>query len=109
MFLRIAPRFPIGIERRRQNDIFPIGNKSVTKLKVGPQRVRSSNDLGSVVRDVRKQTALDQQTTADLVGVGPRFLSELERGKPSVRLALVLKVLERLGLELWIAPRGWKP
>lgn len=79
------------------------------KLKVGPQRVRSSNDLGSVVRGVRNQTALDQQTTADLVGVGPRFLSELERGKPSVRLALVLKVLERLGLELWVAPRGWKP
>ena len=79
------------------------------KPKAVPARVKSSTELGNVVREARKKAALDQETTADLVGVGARFLGELERGKPSVRLELVLKVLERLGLEVWVSPRGWKP
>lgn len=74
-----------------------------------PVLVKGSIELGKLVRQARKQAALDQETTADLVGVGVRFLSEVERGKPSARLGLVLKVLERLGLEVWVSPRGWKP
>jgi HTH-type transcriptional regulator / antitoxin HipB len=81
----------------------------VEKSKSEPRRVKSSIDLGNAIRDARKRTALDQETTADLIGVGPRFLGEVERGKPSARVGLVLKVLERLGLEVWIAPRGWRP
>jgi y4mF family transcriptional regulator len=79
------------------------------KAKIAPTRVKTSLELGNVIRQARKRTELDQETTADLIGVGPRFLSEVERGKPSARLALVLKVLERLGLEVWVTPRGWKP
>lgn len=74
-----------------------------------PQRVKTSTELGDLVRETRKASDLDQAKTADLIGVGPRFLGELERGKPGVRLGLVLKVLERLGLEVWVAPRGWRP
>jgi len=77
--------------------------------KIGPVRVNTSTELGNLIREARKRSELDQETTADLIGVGPRFLSEVERGKPSARLGLVLKVLERLGLEVWVAPRGWKP
>lgn len=77
--------------------------------KIGLTRVKNSIELGNLIREARKRTELDQETTADLVGVGPRFLSEVERGKPSARLGLVLKLLERLGLEVWISPRGWKP
>lgn len=79
------------------------------QTKIGPARVKTSIELGNVIRKARKRTELDQETTAGLIGVGPRFLSEVERGKPSTRLGLVLKVLERLGLEVWISPRGWKP
>lgn len=74
-----------------------------------PTRIKSANDLGNVIRDARRGAELDQATAADLMGVGTRFLGDVERGKPSVRLGLVLKVLERLGLEIWIAPRTWKP
>jgi hypothetical protein len=49
---------------------------------------------------------LTQAKAAGLLGVGIRFLSELERGKKSVELDLVLRVLDRLGFELAIAPRG---
>lgn len=74
-----------------------------------PTRIKTPADLGHAIREARKRTELDQEMTAGLIGVGPRFLGEVERGKPSARLGLVLKVLERLGLEVWVSPRGWKP
>ncbi len=74
-----------------------------------PARVRTAADMGAMVRDARRAGGTDQATTAGLAGVGVRFLGELERGKPTLRLGLVLRVLDRLGLELWIAPRGWRP
>jgi HTH-type transcriptional regulator / antitoxin HipB len=75
----------------------------------GPTRVLTVAALGDATRTARIASALDQATAAGLAGVGARFLSELERGKDSIRLGLVLQVLERLGLELWVAPRGWSP
>jgi DNA-binding XRE family transcriptional regulator len=72
-------------------------------------RVRTTDHLGSLVRAARQASAADQQTAAGLLGVGTRFLGDVERGKPNVRLGLVLQVLAGLGLEVWIAPRGWRP
>lgn len=71
-------------------------------------RVRTSEDIGNLVRAARHEGGTDQATTAGIAGVGVRFLGELERGKPNLRLGLVLRVLDRLGLEVWIGPRGWR-
>lgn len=68
--------------------------------------IRDVEDLGRAVRAARMTARLDQVTAAGLLGVGPRFLGELERGKPTLRIGLVLQVLERLGLELCLTPRG---
>jgi hypothetical protein len=38
--------------------------------------------------------------------VGVRFLSELENGKPTVELGKTLKVMQRLNIELTVAPTG---
>ncbi len=43
---------------------------------------------------------LTQLDTAGLCGVGERFLSELERGKPTASLGKTLQVLNRLGLKI---------
>ncbi len=72
-------------------------------------RITSSAELGAVVREARKSERVDQITAAGLLGVGPRFLGELERGKPNARLQLVLEVLEGLGIEVWLVPRGERP
>ena len=72
-------------------------------------RVRSPAGIGSVAREIRREGGTDQRTAAGLAGVGVRFLGDLERGRPNLRLGLVLRVLDRLGLEVWIAPRGWRP
>jgi len=72
-------------------------------------KIESVEQLGRLIRKKRKQAGVDQATVAGLAGVGVRFLSELERGKPTVELGRALRVLERLGLQVWIAPRGQKP
>jgi predicted transcriptional regulator len=50
---------------------------------------------------------MTQRELGELAGVGTRFISELERGKPSVRLSVVNKVLAVFGKSLGIvdAPR----
>lgn len=89
--------------------ILPIGKMSTLEQTEALTLVRTTDELGALVREVRQATGADQATAAGLAGVGVRFLGELERGKPTLRLGLVLKVLDRLGLEMWIAPRGWRP
>ena len=64
--------------------------------------VFDSVQLGNSVRDKRKKDGLTQQDLAAIAGVGVRFVSELENGKPSVQLNPVLAVLAALGLQLVI-------
>lgn len=67
--------------------------------------VRAVRDLGAAIRAARKQAGLEQKDAAGLAGVGLRFLSDLERGKPTVRMDKVLQVLDVLGLELTVRAR----
>ena len=62
--------------------------------------IRDAADLGRAVRARRKRDGLTLVETAGLTGVGVRFLSELENGKPTVRLDRVLHVVRSLGLDL---------
>jgi len=54
-------------------------------------------DLGSALRQARKELGLTQSELALAAGVGVRFLVELEAGKPTVRLEHVLRVVDALG------------
>ncbi len=47
---------------------------------------------------------MSQQDLAELAGVGIRFVSELERGKASVRLGSVNAVLAVFGKQLGLVP-----
>ena len=58
--------------------------------------------IGSFVRRRRIAARLTQQQLADLAGVAQRFVSELERGKPTVRLSTVNKVLRVFGKQVGI-------
>ncbi len=71
--------------------------KSRTPL---PVRVAQRGVLAAVVTARREELSLRQTELAELAGVGPRFLNELEAGKESVRLDKVLAVLDVLGLRL---------
>ena len=67
--------------------------------------LHSVKDLGRAVRDVRVAMKLRQAEAALLCGVGVRFLSDLERGKETVRLGPALKVINGLGLVLMLGPK----
>lgn len=72
----------------------PIGNEPPDVV------VRSSVDLGALVRNQRKRLSLNQLDIAGLGNTGNRFIVDLEKGKPTVQLQKVLDVLDLLGLEL---------
>lgn len=59
-------------------------------------------DLAARVRATRKLHGLTQTQLAGLSGTGLRFVSELERGKPTVTLDKVVAVLSTLGLQLHV-------
>jgi y4mF family transcriptional regulator len=61
-------------------------------------------ELGAIVRRARLAQGLRQDQLAAAAGVGLRFLVELERGKPTVRLVKVLAVLNALGCRLQVTP-----
>jgi y4mF family transcriptional regulator len=63
--------------------------------------------LGAFVRGRRRANRLTQQQLGELAGVGTRFVSELERDKPTLRLDAVNAVLAVFGKRLGVvdAPR----
>lgn len=74
--------------------------------------IRNEHDLGAWIRAARKAQNVTLIEAAGLCGVGVRFLSELERGKPTKEIGLALQVATRMGLDLHVRPRwleGGKP
>jgi len=80
----------------KTTDLLPNGN------------IKTPDDLAKVVRERRKQQGATQAEFASLCGVGVRFISDLENGKPTVQFGKLLQVVQCLGLELVIRPRGWE-
>ncbi len=60
----------------------------------------TTTSVGRYVRARRKAASLTQRELGELAGVGPRFVSELERDKPTLRLDAVNKVLAVFGKQL---------
>lgn len=67
--------------------------------------ISSARDLGAAIRLARTTMGLRQAEAALLCGVGVRFLSDLENGKPTVRIGTALKVINGLGLALTLGPK----
>lgn len=58
--------------------------------------------IGAAVRARRKSLGITQEDLASLAGVSARFLGELERGKPTIRLDSLLSVCAALGLTIGV-------
>jgi HTH-type transcriptional regulator / antitoxin HipB len=63
--------------------------------------IRTSTDLGAVIRDRRKRLKLDQSTLAKRIGVSRQWVIDIEHGHPRAELALVLRALDALGIPLY--------
>ncbi len=66
----------------------------------------SVETLGALVRAYREEFALSQQSFAEQAGVGRRFISELENGKPSLEFDKVLAVARAAGIDLLAVRRA---
>lgn len=68
--------------------------------------IRTSAQLGAIVRSQRQRLALRQLDVAGLGNTGNRFIVELENGKPTLQLQKVLDVMDLLGLELIVQAKA---
>lgn len=71
-----------------------------------PVAIKSTRDLGNLVREFRVAQKLTQADILGLANTGNRFIVELENGKPTVQFQKVLDVLDTLGLEIVIQKKG---
>lgn len=63
-------------------------------------QVKTTKDIGMLIRQKRKSLNLTQQTLAMSCNVGIRFISELENGKPTCEIEKVLNVIFNLGIKI---------
>ena len=69
-------------------------------------QVTNAAELGAVLRARRKEKGLTQTQLAELCAVSLRFVSEVERGRTSASIGLVLHLCTRLALDVVVEPRG---
>jgi HTH-type transcriptional regulator / antitoxin HipB len=79
----------------------PIGNSGGTETPI-----RSSVELGAIIRGQRKRLELKQLDLAGLGNTGNRFIVDLENGKPTVQLQKVLDLMDLLGLEVVVRTKA---
>ena len=57
-------------------------------------------EIAKIVHDCRKKSGLTQQALATLAGVGKTVIFDIEKGKETVQLNTLLKVLEVLNIKI---------
>lgn len=60
----------------------------------------NQKEIGTIIKERRKHLGVNQQTLADLAGVGINTLVAIERGEGNPQLATLLTILDTLGLQL---------
>ena len=61
---------------------------------------KSSNIIGNVIRYHRQRAGISQHALADLAGVGKTSVFDIEKGKPTIRLATLMAVLQTLNITI---------
>jgi HTH-type transcriptional regulator / antitoxin HipB len=59
-------------------------------------------ELGSIVRFHRSQAGLSRIELADIAGVGKTVVYDIEKGKETVRLNTLLKVMAALNVSVYL-------
>lgn len=62
--------------------------------------VASTKDIGSVIRQARKEAEFTQLEVAGIFGSGNRFIVDAENGKETIQAQKLIDLLNILGLEV---------
>lgn len=68
--------------------------------------IHTFTDLAATVRGRRLELGLSQQALAERAGVSRSWIARFETGRSSSEVALLMRVLDALSLELSVAARG---
>lgn len=63
-------------------------------------------DLGTAIRERRRQLGITQDELAASIGVSRRVIGHLENGKETVHVGIVLRAARAVGLNVGVEPRG---
>ncbi|OGV52088.1 MAG: transcriptional regulator [Legionellales bacterium RIFCSPHIGHO2_12_FULL_42_9] len=68
----------------------------------------TSDEIAKIVHYYRKQSGLSQQGLARFAGVGKTVVFDIEKGKKTVQLNTLLKVLDILNIQIkLVTPFPW--
>lgn len=70
----------------------------------GYNMISQNRELGSFVKQKRKEVGITQEELSQKAGVGLRFVRELERGKETLQMNKVNQVLSLFGCILGVTP-----
>lgn len=70
--------------------------------------IHSADELGATLRMLRKESGLTQRDAAGLCNVSLPFLNQVEQGKATARIGMVLDVCQRFGIEVVFKLPGQK-
>ncbi|MCD8397905.1 MAG: helix-turn-helix transcriptional regulator [Lachnospiraceae bacterium] len=68
-------------------------------------KILESADIGAAIRSRRKELHYTQAYISEFTGLSISFISDVENGKPTVELGKVLRLVQILGMDLFIEKR----
>lgn len=72
----------------------------VVESSIGDMQFRAAHELGTLIRQRRRELGLSQAELAARVGASRQWVVDLEHGKPGLALGLALRAAEALGVTL---------
>lgn len=69
-------------------------------------KITDAKSLGDAIRTRRKELHYTQAFLSEFTGLSVSFLSDLERGKPTAEIEKTLRVINLLGLDIFVEKRG---
>lgn len=91
-----------NLAHKRENVIDRSHSVYLAHMKPAPQPA----DLGAAIRERRRQLGLTQDELAASIGVSRRVIGQMENGKETVHVGIVLRAARAVGLEVGVEPRG---
>ncbi len=68
--------------------------------------IKSTQELGILLKEVRKSSKITQATISGMANWGGRFIGDVENGKPTVQAQMLFDLIGWLGLEIVIRKKG---
>ena len=79
---------------------FYLCSEITTYCELWLKAIMNMKEIGNIIKERRKHLGVNQQTLADLAGVGLNTLVAIERGEGNPQLSTLLNILDTLGLQM---------